>query len=358
MQCPTCGYVQQPFDRVCPKCSALARTGCLPLPPAPTVAGSSPAGAAPQTAWKACPTCRLSVAYNCVVCPRCACRFGPYEISSPIPPTPQPTMFVPLSEISESIRSDEKRRGKRQVAVLACASVVLLVVAVGIANVMTARPRGSTHAATSGGGNGAGMFGAVGSDQIESRLAHESATTGGDLEISLAWNSLSDIDLQVTDPSGEEVSASHPRSESGGVQDVDANPTLLTPEGERRALMGQVPGGENTMALPEMLVDTDRSTGMPAGFPDLGLGGFPGRAPGHWTRQPIEHVFFARAPSGVYSVRVHCYSWREPDPTPLPFTVEIRSHGSIVSRKIGTIGPASFASDGAAPTEACRYNYH
>jgi hypothetical protein len=196
----------------------------------------------------------------------------------------------------------------------------------------------------------------VDSSQIDSRLAQAAATTGGDLEISLAWNTLSDLDLQVCDPSGEQIAADHPRSANGGVQDVDANPTLLTPEGESRVMMGQIPGRETILQLPEYLIDLNQKMGLP----DLNLssgGSFSDgvKAPPHWTRQPIEHIYFARAPKGIYLVRVHCYSWREPDATSLPYTVEIRSHHQVVYRTVGTIGPTSYAADGAPPIDVCRF---
>jgi hypothetical protein len=195
----------------------------------------------------------------------------------------------------------------------------------------------------------------VDSQQMDSRLALAAATTGGDLEISLAWNTLSDLDLQVCDPSGEQIAADHPRSASGGVQDVDANPTLLTPEGENRIAMGQIPGRENVLDLPESLVDLDRKFGLPEGLQGLNLPSDGAKAAAHWTRQPIEHIYFARALRGTYIVRAHCYSWREPDATPLPYTVEIRSHHRVVYRTVGTIGPASFVGEGAGPIEVCRF---
>ena len=199
------------------------------------------------------------------------------------------------------------------------------------------------------------MVGGVDSGQIDSRLASVAATRGGDLEISLAWNTLSDLDLQVSDPTGEQIAADHPRSAAGGVQDVDANPTLVTMEGEIRIAMGSYPGKENLSEVPEMLVDLNERAGLPAGSPGISLPSDGTKAPGRWTRRPIEHIYFAKAPKGTYTVRAVCYSWREPNVIPLPFTVEMRSHNKVFYRGSGTIGPASFASDGAGPTEVCRF---
>lgn len=45
----------------------------------------------------------------------------------------------------------------------------------------------------------------------------------GDIQISVAWSDTSDVDLHVTDPSGEEISFSHTTSASGGTLDLDGN---------------------------------------------------------------------------------------------------------------------------------------
>jgi len=46
----------------------------------------------------------------------------------------------------------------------------------------------------------------------------------GDVQVTLRWDAPVDLDLHVTDPSGEEISFTHPTSNSGGNLDVDANP--------------------------------------------------------------------------------------------------------------------------------------
>jgi hypothetical protein len=45
----------------------------------------------------------------------------------------------------------------------------------------------------------------------------------GDVQMTLRWNNAADLDLHVTDPSGEEIYFNHPTSTSGGWLDVDAN---------------------------------------------------------------------------------------------------------------------------------------
>ncbi len=46
----------------------------------------------------------------------------------------------------------------------------------------------------------------------------------GDVQVTLRWSGGSDVDLHVTDPSGEEISFSSPTSSSGGQLDVDCIP--------------------------------------------------------------------------------------------------------------------------------------
>jgi hypothetical protein len=45
----------------------------------------------------------------------------------------------------------------------------------------------------------------------------------GDVQITLIWNTINDLDLHVTDPDGEFIYFGYPASSSGGVLDVDAN---------------------------------------------------------------------------------------------------------------------------------------
>lgn len=46
----------------------------------------------------------------------------------------------------------------------------------------------------------------------------------GDVQVSVAWDAPTDVDLHVTDPSGEEIYFAHKTSASGGTLDLDSNP--------------------------------------------------------------------------------------------------------------------------------------
>jgi uncharacterized protein YfaP (DUF2135 family) len=46
----------------------------------------------------------------------------------------------------------------------------------------------------------------------------------GDVQVSVAWDSPTDVDLRVTDPSGEQVYFGNLQAESGGFLDLDSNP--------------------------------------------------------------------------------------------------------------------------------------
>lgn len=48
-------------------------------------------------------------------------------------------------------------------------------------------------------------------------------TLGGDLQFALNWNSATDVDLHVIDPTGEMLFYGNPESTSGGVLDLDSN---------------------------------------------------------------------------------------------------------------------------------------
>ena len=220
---------------------------------------------------------------------------------------------------------------------------------------------------------GDGLFGAPGpssgaanlvsgpvidSRQIDQRLLRATANTGGEIEVSLAWNSLTDLDLEVRDPTGEVTWAYNPRSRSGGVQDVDSNPTLLTSEGSSRAHSGQVPGAETILPIPEFLIDLDERLGGRGGLPLLGvMPGSEGKAPSRFTRRPIEHIYFAKAPRGTYTVLAGCYCWRESDRNPLPFTIQVRSRGKALREMNGAIGPQCYAVDGARPIPVLQFSY-
>ena len=67
-----------------------------------------------------------------------------------------------------------------------------------------------------GGGGGSGM------GDFDERLDREGAKSG-DVQISLLWNNLNDLDLHVRCPSGDEIFYRYVRSRCGGELDVDMN---------------------------------------------------------------------------------------------------------------------------------------
>ena len=94
----------------------------------------------------------------------------------------------------------------------------------------------------------------------------------GDVQITLTWNSTNDLDIWVTDPSGEKIYFYHPRSASGGVLDVDAN----------------------------------------AGCNNL-------------TTQPVENVYWpaSGAPRGTFNIQVNYYQYCLEGSVPTDYTVRI-----------------------------------
>lgn len=97
----------------------------------------------------------------------------------------------------------------------------------------------------------------------------------GDVQVTLTWDSVNDLDLWVTDPSGEVIYYRHKTSASGGKLDVDAN----------------------------------------AGC-------------GSRTSSPVENIFWSSggAPDGTYSVSVHYYAVCQPEAL-TPFTVQLLVDG-------------------------------
>jgi hypothetical protein len=115
--------------------------------------------------------------------------------------------------------------------------------------------------------------------EIDRRL-DEAGAQRGQLTVSLAWNSRSDLDLHVTCPNGAIVSFRR-RQACGGVLDVDAN------------------------------------------------------AGGRRSNTPVENVFFASPMAGRYRLRVHLYS-SATGGSPEPFEVQVRD-GARVEVLRGTV---------------------
>lgn len=83
-----------------------------------------------------------------------------------------------------------------------------------------ARVGSGTAREPSNGEGGAGVTGFGG--EVGRRLANAGARTG-DIQVSLAWNNLNDIDLHVITPRGEHISYAHRQSMCRGMLDIDMN---------------------------------------------------------------------------------------------------------------------------------------
>ena len=60
------------------------------------------------------------------------------------------------------------------------------------------------------------------SDDFSDRLQRAGARSG-DVQVSLMWNNINDLDLHCVDPNNEEIYYEHRQSRSGGLLDVDMN---------------------------------------------------------------------------------------------------------------------------------------
>lgn len=126
----------------------------------------------------------------------------------------------------------------------------------------------------------------------------EAVTLGtGDVQVTLRWHTLDDLDLHVIDPLGEEIYYAHSTSASGGELDVDMN---------------------------------------------VGCGS---------TRSPVENVFWhsGEAPRGTYRVRVNYYSACSVDQrNPFEVTVKIvgqpdRVYEGVLTRSGDTADVVTFS---------------
>jgi hypothetical protein len=102
-----------------------------------------------------------------------------------------------------------------------------------------------------GKGIGDGFEDGVGSiGMLAERLKKAGAQTG-DVQISLMWNNINDLDLYVRTPTGEIISFRHRVSISGGRLDVDMNALLFNKEPVENIFWpkGRAPKGEYTISV-------------------------------------------------------------------------------------------------------------
>lgn len=71
---------------------------------------------------------------------------------------------------------------------------------------------------------------------IRIRVQPSSGIGGGDIQVNLRWVGAADLDLHVSDPSGEEIYYAHPHSASGGTLDHDANAACNGPADDDNAV--------------------------------------------------------------------------------------------------------------------------
>jgi len=120
------------------------------------------------------------------------------------------------------------------------------------------------------------------SDDFTNRLQRAGARSG-DVQVSLMWNNVNDLDLHCVDPRGEEIYFQHRRSASGGLLDIDMN------------------------AAPPL------------------------------RAQPVENIYWPErgAPPGTYVVYVNHYrNWGGRDPTPFTVRVWVKGQSSYYSGAI------------------------
>jgi len=74
----------------------------------------------------------------------------------------------------------------------------------------------------------------------------------GDVQVSVAWDAPTDVDLHVTDPSGEEIYFAHKTSASGGNLDLDSNAACTIDHVNNENVVwptGSAPSGTYTVQL-------------------------------------------------------------------------------------------------------------
>ena len=87
----------------------------------------------------------------------------------------------------------------------------------------------------------------------------------GDVQVTLSWSDLNDLDLHVTDPTGATINYINTTSASGGRLDVDANPGCTSPTASPRENIfwaGQAPTGSYQVSVVYF-------RGCPSGQPEM-----------------------------------------------------------------------------------------
>ncbi len=102
----------------------------------------------------------------------------------------------------------------------------------------------------------------------------------GDVQVTLRWNTIDDLDLFVTDPAGDTVSYVAPFIPSGGQLDVDANAACGEP----------------------------------------------------LSRTPVENIFWptGESPAGDFVVSVNIFARCRSTNTPIPFTLSVLIKGEVI----------------------------
>jgi len=110
----------------------------------------------------------------------------------------------------------------------------------------------------------------------------------GDIQVTLRWTSVDDLDLAVTDPAGDIVAYYNPQITSGGQLDVDAN-----------------------------------------------------AACGEGNASPIENVFWptSQAPQGQYNIEVNLFTRCTPSSDPIAFSLRVLVQGTVTNYD-GTVSDA------------------
>ncbi len=358
MQCNHCGYFLDPLEVSCPRCTVFSQSQSIPSQNTASPIAIRIVQLQDGSSYKVCPACQVAADLRLRQCTLCGFIF-PFGASGNSAQLPPQARHIPaVSQDNPVLLSKSKQRMIEALVILAAVIGMFAVAGVCVA-ILSPRKGGTTNAFENRGG--LNLVSRAETQDVDTRLTRSEATTGTDLEISLVWNSTTDLDLEVIDPSGELIWAKHRKSSSGGVFDVDANPTLLTAEGSVIAEQGNNPGPGSVLPLDEALVDTDlkRSNLDTAKQFEYDTDPFSiirrELLQGKFTRKPVEHIYFSNPPKGIYIAQVSCYSWREPDRNPLPCTLDVRSHGKVIHHVNGTMGPRNYIDNSVKFTEAFKF---